>query len=71
MFDLNLLVKLDEYLKGVEDLEKRYKSLERDQFLVELDQNRIRLQQALVDIIRNVKEIENNEVNDNYEEETE
>lgn len=59
MFDLNLLVKLDEYLKGVEDLEKRYKSLERDQFLVELDQNMIRLQQALVDIIRNVKEIEN------------
>ncbi len=58
MFDLNMLVKLDEYLKGVEELEKRYKSLERDQSLVELDQNMIRLQQALVDIIQNVKEIE-------------
>lgn len=58
MFDLYMLVKLDECLKGIEDLEKRYKTLERDQILVELDQNRIRHQQELVNIIHNWKETE-------------
>lgn len=58
MFDLNMLVKLDEYLKGVAELEKRYKSLERDPLLVELDQNRVGLQQALVSLIQKGKEVE-------------
>lgn len=58
MFDLNILVKLDEYLKGVAELEKRYKSLERDHILVELDKNRVGVQKALASIIRKEKETE-------------
>lgn len=49
MFDLNMLIILDGYLQGIDDLEKRYKSLERDKDLVLLDQNRINLQRDIAD----------------------
>lgn len=62
MFDLNMLVKLDEYLNGAAELEKRYKSLERDPLLVELDNKRIGVQQALVSIIQKEKETESESV---------